>query len=489
MIRSLGLRFFIVGLLILLMFIPVLFVGDIIDARADYNRETRSSVGQEWGGRQLLSGPVLIIPVQETVVVREKREVLDPETGIQKLDADDNPVYRFVDVERTLNRAPVYLYPDRFEAEIDTTTQERHRGIFTVPVYSAEAVLEFDFPTEAAVEALINDERLIWDAAELHLSVTSNRALRGAATLEAGQTELQMEPRAINDERIGGVRAPTGDPRRHDGYRLSLDFNGAETLSIAPVGRDSTVRFSSDWAHPSFFGAFLPDGHDISETGFSATWSIPHLARPLPQLSRESQDWSARQSTSFGVDLYQPNDFYQKSYRAARYGILFIGLTFLTIFLIEGQTKRPTHPVQYILVGLAQSAFFLLMLALAEQMGFAIAYLVAASATVGLITAFGALALQLGKRTLVLGLLLSALYGVLYLILRSADYALLAGSVLTFAAIAGTMFATRNENWYGAPKDPGQRRGWFVRKPAPAAPQPDPSASAAAPSQGTHPQG
>lgn len=485
MLRSLGFRFFIVSLLIVLMFIPVLFVSDIINERARYNRDTRSSVGEEWGGQQSLSGPVLIIPVHETVMVREKREVIDPETGIQTLDGDDKPVFRFVDVQKTLRRAPVFLYPRRFDARIDTTTEERHRGIFTVPVYSAKAVLEFDFPTETAAEALVNDERLIWDQAELQLSVTSNRALRGAATLRAGEAELPMEPRALGDDRIGGLRAPTGDPRRHDTYRLSLDFNGAERLSIAPVGRNSNLRVSSDWAHPSFFGAFLPDGHDISEEGFTATWSIPHLARPLPQISRKSQDRSARQSTSFGVDLYQPNDFYQKIYRAARYGILFIGLTFLTIFLIEGQTKRPTHPVQYILVGLAQSAFFLLMLALAEQMGFATAYLISAAATVALITGFGAMALRLGKRTLVLGLLLSALYGVLYLILRSADYALLAGSVLTFAAIAGTMFATRNENWYGTPKAPGQRRGWFARR----APQAGASAPATAPPRGPEPRG
>ena len=71
---------------------------------------------------------------------------------------------------------------------------------------------------------------------------------------------------------------------------------------------------------------------------------------------------------------------------------MFIGLTFLTIFLIEGQAKRPTHPVQYLLVGLAQSTFFLLMLALAEQLGFGAAYLVAGGATVALVTAYGAMA-------------------------------------------------------------------------------------------------
>ncbi|MFK7938323.1 MAG: cell envelope integrity protein CreD [Roseovarius sp.] len=486
MLKSLGYRFFIVGLLILLMFIPVMFVGDIINERADYNRETRQSVGQEWGGRQALSGPVLIIPVQETVVVREKREVVDPETGIQKLDADDKPVFRYVNVQKTLRRNPVYLYPGVFNADIETQTEQRSRGIFTVPVYSADAKLTFDFPTEDATDVLRGDEVLMWDTAELHVSVTSNRALRGAAVLKAGDTPLQMEPRALNENRVGGVRALTGDPRKHDSYTLSLDFNGAETLSIAPVGRSSVVRYTSDWPHPSFNGAFLPDGHEITENGFEATWSIPHLARALPQVSRESQDYSARRDASFGVELYQPNDFYQKSYRAARYGILFIGLTFLTIFLIEGQTKRPTHPVQYILVGLVQSTFFLLMLALSEQMGFGMAYLIAAGATVSLITAFGVMALNLGKRSLVLGLLLTVLYGVLYLILRSADYALLAGSILTFAAIAGTMFATRNENWYGAPKDPSQHRGWFGRRtPAPTAP----IASAGPTEQGPQPQG
>ncbi len=474
MLKSLGLRFLMVGLLILLMFIPVLFVGDIIDARADYNRSTRSSVGQEWGGQQSISGPVMVIPVQETVMVRERREVLDPETGIQRLDGDDKPVFRYVDVQRTLNRAPVFLYPDQFTAAIDTVTEERARGIFTVPVYTASAALTFDFPTDQAAKALINDEVLIWDEAELRVSVSSNRALRGAAKLQAGDTQFQMEPQALQDNRIGGILAPLGDPRQHGIYNLTLEFNGAEALSIAPVGRDSEVTLTSDWPDPSFRGAFLPDSHEITEAGFTALWTIPHLARPLPQIAREDQDYAARHSTSFGVNLYQPNDFYQKSYRAARYGILFIGLTFLTIFLIEGQAKRPTHPVQYILVGLAQSTFFLLMLALAEQVGFATAYLVSAAATVALITAFGAMALQLGKRALVLGLLLSVLYGVLYLILRSADYALLAGSVLTFAAIAGTMFATRNENWYGEPRASGPKRGWFWRKdpaPVPAPPE------------------
>jgi inner membrane protein len=287
---------------------------------------------------------------------------------------------------------------------------------------------------------------------------------------------LTLEPVAQENSHVGGVRAQTGDPRSIKTYQMALGFNGADALSFTPVGRETRVTVRSDWPHPEFQGAFLPNAREIREDGFEANWVIPHLARALPQISREDQDALARSQNSFGVTLYRPNDFYQKAYRAARYGVLFIGLTFLTIYLVEGQTKRPTHPVQYILVGLAQSAFFLLMLALSEQVGFAKAYLISSVATIGLVTAFAASALKLGRRTWVVGTMLSLLYGVLYLILRSADYALLAGSVLLFVAIAGTMFATRNENWYGEPRE-GTRRGWFRRvdpktpdTPAPAAP-------------------
>jgi inner membrane protein len=339
-------------------------------------------------------------------------------------------------------------------------------------VFSARSDFAFDFPAGEAEATLTGAEVLLWDEAEIRLSVSSNRALRGETRLQADGRILELEPMPSGDRHVGGIRAATGDPREILGFDLAMGFNGAEALSLTPVGRETRVSMVSDWPHPEFQGAFLPDAREVREDGFEATWVIPHLARSLPQLSREDQDAKARQETGFGVGLYEPNDFYQKAYRAARYGVLFIGLTFLTIFLVEGQTRRPTHPVQYILIGLAQSAFFLLMLALAEQVGFGWAYLIAGAATVGLVTAFAAMALKLGRRTLIVGATLSVLYAVLYLILRTADYALLAGSILLFGAIAGTMFATRNENWYGEKRE-GTRKGWF-RRPEAQTPPPVP---------------
>jgi inner membrane protein len=441
--RSLGTRFLIVGLLAVLMFIPTFFVSLVVEERDDLAQQTLRDIGQEWGGAQLLSGPVLILPVQGTFLVNETFTTTDPETGEEVEDIRQ--------VERLRRTDPIYLLPEAFTLDITTQTDIRSRGLFDVPVFEALAQMGLTYDLESAPPQIRSHEEILWDEASLRLTVSDNRALRGEAALQTGTQTIPLEPRA---DGIAGVTAALGDPRGHDGYSLTLGFNGADTLRATPMGRQSTVTITSDWPHPSFSGAFLPNTREITDQGFTATWDIPHLARPLPQASRQDHDPTARSLSAFGVQYFQPNDFYQKAYRAARYGILFVALTFLTVLLIEGTTKRPTHPVQYILIGLAQSTFVLLMVSYAEQIGFGAAYLLSAGATTALLTLFGLVGLKLGLRTLILAVMLAITYAVLYLILQSADYALLAGSTLAFFALALTMYMTRNEDWYGPPRDP-----------------------------------
>lgn len=443
--RSTGVRFLIVGCLALLMSIPLFFAGVIIDDRASYARSSVTTVSAEWGGAQSMRGPQLSIPVEGPMEVEKRREVVDPETG-------DTEIELFTEVEiRRL--APLVLLPDDFTADIATTSEIRKRGIFEVPVYSAESAFAFTFATDGLESLLDAEQVILWDLAQLDLGLSSNKALRGAAGLSVNGSDVLLQPRTGQ----AGITALVGDPRGAT-YQMQLGFNGAQSLFIAPVGRANTVTMTSDWPHPSFGGEFLPNESEITNTGFTASWSIPGLARPLPQVARNGSLEAAERYT-FGVRFYQPNDFYQQSFRAARYGLLFIGLTFLTVLLVERQRQKPTHPVQYILIGLAQSTFVLLMVAYAEQIGFGYAYLLAAVATTGLITLYGFIGLKLGQRAWVLGGLLTVLYAVLYLILRSADYALLFGATLAFSAIAATMIATKDEEWYGDGKD--QRKSWF----------------------------
>ena len=128
--------------------------------------------------------------------------------------------------------------------------------------------------------------------------------------------------------------------------------------------------------------------------------------------------------------------------------------------------------MQYILAGLAQTTFVLLMVSYAEHLGFAVAYALSSAAVIGLLTLFGVVALNLGRRALVLGAMLVVVYAVLYLILRSADYALLAGSTLAFLALALTMIVTRNEDWYGPDADKPKGRRPFLGTTSEAPPPP-----------------
>ncbi|MEC7760354.1 MAG: cell envelope integrity protein CreD [Pseudomonadota bacterium] len=468
--RSLGFRFLIVGILTVVMVIPLILASEVIDSRKDYSRTAMIEVGREWGGAQTISGPILVIPVQETIDRVVQEQVTDPTTGTIQTDQNGNPVLQSVTRRETVWNSPIYVNPNRFDVTIDTTTEMRHRGIFNVPVYRAEVAMDFDYPIDQIEAQRRGDEVIRWDGAYLALNITSNAALRGVAELTVDGDPVAIEPLASSGVR-SGITADLGDPREMGDFALRLGLNGAQTLKIAPVGRQTAVTLTSDWAHPSFTGGFLPDGSTISENGFEATWTIPHLARTLPQLSRDDYTETMRDRMAFGVEYYEPNDFYQKAFRAAKYGILFIALTFLTVLLIDRHTTRPAHPVQYILIGLSQTTFVLLMVAYAEQIGFGAAYLVSSAATIILITMFGWFGLKLGLRTSVLFVMLVVLYAVLYLILQSTDYALIAGSTLAFIALAATMWMTRDEDWYG-PEDAGLLRR---KKDAPPAPPPTPA--------------
>lgn len=463
--RSIGFRFLIVGLLTVLMFVPLFLAGEVIDARADHSRNTVSSAGEEWGGPQLVSGPQIYIPVKGPVTRKEKREVAKIVDGKEVITTEE---YEITEVKY---KRAIYLYPNNYDFTLGSETQTRARGVFRVPVYVATAHIKSTFDFSTVTDEVFEDEEILWADAKLRVSLRSNKALRGAATLLVDGKDVQLEPiTGSRSDTNPGIMAEIGDPRKTSQYDLELGFNGAGSFEVTPVGRTSRVVFKSDWPHPSFSGAFLPNTRTVSEQGFEAEWLIPHLARNLPQISRENSDQTARTQTAFGVEFFQPNDFYQKAYRAARYGILFIALTFLTVLLIEDRTGRPTHPVQYIFIGLAQSLFVLLMVAYSEQIGFTAAYGVSAGATIILLTLFGYVGMKLGVRSAVLGVMLLLLYGVLYLILRSADYALLAGSTLAFVALAGTMYLTRNEDWYG---EPGHGvMDWLNGKTPPASPPP-----------------
>jgi inner membrane protein len=224
---------------------------------------------------------------------------------------------------------------------------------------------------------------------------------------------------------------------------------GSRDLSLLPLGSTTTLQMHSNWPHPSFHGAFLPAERTITASGFDARWQVLELNRSYRQaFSEEEVDESVLQQSSFGVGLYQAVDVYQRSERAVKYALLFIALTFLTFFAWEQVTRNPLHPLQYLMIGLALSIFYLLLIALSEHISFAAAYLSAAVALVALIGVYVAGALRSSLRGGVAAVAMSGVYALLYALVLSEDYALLLGAIVLFVALAAVMLVTRRVDWY-----------------------------------------
>jgi inner membrane protein involved in colicin E2 resistance len=165
------------------------------------------------------------------------------------------------------------------------------------------------------------------------------------------------------------------------------------------------------------------------------------------QTTYKQQVHDAKDTASFSQTIKSIN--YEKTMRTTKYAILVIGLTFGIFFLIEVLQKKPVHPVQYTLVGLALVIFYTLVLSIAEYILFNYAYIIAAIATILLITLYVKSHFKNWKAASALGSTLTALYAFILVLISLEDVALLVGSVGLFIVLAVVMYATRNINWYG----------------------------------------
>jgi inner membrane protein len=104
--------------------------------------------------------------------------------------------------------------------------------------------------------------------------------------------------------------------------------------------------------------------------------------------------------------------------------------------------------MQYLLVGLGLSVFYLLLISLSEHMAFHYAYTLATLASTSLIGFYVSSVLHSVKHGGLITSALLLLYGMLYGILNSEDNSLLMGSLLIFGVLSLVMIVTRRLDWY-----------------------------------------
>lgn len=212
---------------------------------------------------------------------------------------------------------------------------------------------------------------------------------------------------------------------------------------VSPVPSVSRLRSRSLGA--KFFVIMLL-AFVMSLSGFFVEGLTRERATNHGLLAASSEHPTAQPTTMWGIHLA---DSYRSTRRSLHYITLFLGLVFLTYFLFEVSTGKRVHLAQYALVGVAQTIFYLLLLSLAEHLGFDMSFLIAGAATVTLLsvnTEWVFRSRELALRALAV---FTALYTFIYVLLRLENYALLVGAIVSFISVAAAMYITRNVDWYG----------------------------------------
>jgi inner membrane protein len=417
-----------VVLVTLVLLIPIGMLRGLVTERIRMAEQAQATVAMGWGGWQQIGGPILVVPVNR--IIRDDRG-----QAYEKL-------------------TYVFTLPDTLEIDATLETESRRLGIYTVPVYQSRLRVRAEFtPRDLLHLAPLSDSdgNVLWREAQLLLPVTEVKSIRA------------LEDARWNDQPLRFVGA--GYPQ-HEGVRARLDADaselreggvftaemtvaGSRQLHLLPLARTTGITMGGDWPHPGFSGNYLPAEREVTDTGFSARWQVLELNRDYPQhwIDESSVTYEHLNASGFGVNLVLPADIYQRNDRSTKYALLFIVMTFSTLFLMEHLLGPELHAVQYTLVGLALSLFFLLLLALSEHIGFDAAYWLATTALVTLTGLYLSGALRSRTRGWAAAGGIAGLYCLLFVILNAAETALLIGSVSLFAVLAAMMIVTRRVDW------------------------------------------
>lgn len=438
MLKLLNAKPVLIFLLILLLWIPLQMIQGIVSERESYRYQARSDIERSWTGAQQLVGPLLVVPYSLvwSEDVRDERN----------------------DTTRTYERRSEHrmvIAPEELEIDARLQTEQRQRGLYNVPVYTADIALQgqFDLMRVRQLEQRYADDNrsVEWSTPYLGVLLSDLRGSVNRPLLDWNGQQVRFDSPARLEKAGQGMHAELPNlTGQVSSFSLQLQLRGMESLSFAPVGGETRVNLTSGWPHPSFIGKFLPIERAISNEGFTARWVMAAFSSNMVEKTNRCAEGNCQSllESSFGVSLLNTVDIYQQAERALKYGLLFIILTFALFFVYETLRGLRLHPMQYLLVGLALSVFYLLLVSLSEHIDFGLAYFISQAACAALLGTYVSGVLRCRLSGAIFGVLTSLLYGVLYVILRSEDNALLMGSLLIFAMLAGTMLATRKVDWY-----------------------------------------
>jgi inner membrane protein len=426
-----------IALLTLLLMIPLMMIENIVYERSTYRDQAHNSIAQSWTGEQQLVGPLLVVPYKE----------------IHTLSVWDEQKKRYQQKKQT-RHGRLLIMPEDLTIDGEITTETRKRGIYPVPVYHSQLAVSGRFNFDK-IETFIKNTKhdIEWQEAYLSVLICDVRGVETQPLLKWQNQTHEFLPDTRLDEVSNGMHVPLAGieaQREPVEFSFELKLNGMESLQFSPVGKSTRISLKADWPDPSFIGRYLPTKRVIDAQGFKSTWNLSSFSSSISQHLATCQEGecSRLRDERFGVRLFNSVDIYQQSERSVKYALMFIGLTFVSFFLFEVMKGLRLHPMQYLLVGLGLSVFYLLLISLSEHMAFHYAYVLATLASTLLIGFYISSVLRSLKGGAMITSSLLLLYAMLYGILSSEDNSLLMGSLLIFGVLSLVMIVTRRLDWY-----------------------------------------
>ncbi len=389
--------------LILLLQIPHFMVAGLIEEREQRQAEVLAGFRHGWGPEQTVAGPMLIVPWH------------GPGSGA---------TLGWVRVAASKLDAVVHLMPE-----------ERRRGLFHATIY--QAVVEMkgtitvpDQPIKDQTNAILD-----WSAARVLIGATDLRGTGAAPVIMLNGNPVPM--RAGEACQLSFLEAPLRldtppAPGSAMPFATSLTLRGTQAFRIVPSAQQLTMAVSSPWHDPSFIGATLPLDDQVNQSGFTASWQVTGSPADFgwqfgSECSADARQVWSNTDGQVGVALQEAVPTYAMIDRAAKYSVLFLTLAYLTLFLFEMLSRVRIQLVQYGMVGLSISLFALLLISIAEPLGFTVSYAISAFAVVAQASLYTLSVVGQRRLAGVFAAVLTALFAFLYVVLSLDAYALLAG--------------------------------------------------------------
>ncbi|HHV5720765.1 TPA: cell envelope integrity protein CreD [Klebsiella pneumoniae] len=411
---------------IVLLSLPLMMVRELINERTDYRSEVVDAIEQSTSGSQKLAGPLIAIPITETLTRMENQK------------------------EVNYQRSWVYYWlPESLAVAGKQTVESRRVGIYSGQVWHHALQIKASF--DPLRLAALRKTNIVLGQPRLVVSVGDPRGIGAIHAPEVNGNVLSVEPGLGISGDGAGIHMPmpalAADNKPLE-IAFSLDLNGTGEFSLVPLGRNSELQLTSNWPHPGFLGSFLQTQREVSAAGYRAHWQSSWFANDMGSYFKDDMEIPWSRLPAFSADVMSLADQYQLTDRATKYAILLIGLTFMAFFVFESLTRRPLHPMQYLLVGLSLVLFYLVLLALSEHIGFTAAWLAASLSGAVMNGIYLQAVLRGWRNSLLFVAALLLLDGVMWFLLHSEDSALLLGTGVLALALSVLMFLTRRVDWY-----------------------------------------